>query len=438
MESSTAIQSSPMPLPSEPDKGPTPRKQRHLLLRVLDVVASLRITVVLFALSLVLVFYGTWAQVDRGIWDVVHDYFRNKTIVWIPLKVLFFFRLPPEWSLNEVRIPYPGGQLLGGLLLINLIAAHIVRLKLSWKRAGILILHAGIILMMLGEYFTGEYAVEGMMTIGVGEKTNFVQDNRTHEIAVADVTNSSRTQDDVVAIYMPAIKKRHIRHDDLPFDIEVLEFMPNSLPPRTRKQGEPEQAANGKAKGMFAKEVPIGNGVDANQRVDTPAAIVKLKSKDGKADLGTYLLSYYIDPGDRVSVGDKVYEIALRPKRTYRDYTVYLEKAEERKHPNLEMAKDYSSYIVLDDPKNGVHDMKVRIYMNNPLRYRGEAFFQANMSTASNGELITGLQVVRNEVWSFPVWILPYLSCVVVAIGMLLHFGVNLVGFLQAQTRNIR
>ena len=39
--------------------------------------ASLRLTVVLFALSIFLVFAGTLAQVDHGVWDVVnHSYFR--------------------------------------------------------------------------------------------------------------------------------------------------------------------------------------------------------------------------------------------------------------------------------------------------------------------------------------------------------------------------
>src|SRR5438105_3404222 len=57
---------------------------------LLMAVASLRITVVLFALSLVLVFLGTLAQVDVGIWTVVNHYFRTG-IAWIPFQVFVRF-----------------------------------------------------------------------------------------------------------------------------------------------------------------------------------------------------------------------------------------------------------------------------------------------------------------------------------------------------------
>ena len=55
------------------------------------------------------------------------------------------------------------------LPLLNLLAAHAIRFRLTWSRAGIIMIHAGIIIMMLGEVITGVYAVEGQMIIRVGE-----------------------------------------------------------------------------------------------------------------------------------------------------------------------------------------------------------------------------------------------------------------------------
>src|SRR6185503_6179348 len=50
---------------------------RFTLARVLAFLASLRLTVVLFALSIVLIFIGTLAQKDQDVWRVVNDtYFR--------------------------------------------------------------------------------------------------------------------------------------------------------------------------------------------------------------------------------------------------------------------------------------------------------------------------------------------------------------------------
>ena len=60
-------------------------------MRILTRLADLRITVTLFALSLFLVFYGTLAQVDKGVWTVVSEYFRSP-VVWIPLKTVFLLR----------------------------------------------------------------------------------------------------------------------------------------------------------------------------------------------------------------------------------------------------------------------------------------------------------------------------------------------------------
>jgi hypothetical protein len=61
--------------------------------------------------------------------------------------------------------------------------------------------------------------------------------------------------------------------------------------------------------------------------------------------------------------------------------------------------------------------------MNNPLRYRGETFYQSGFEPDEN---LTILQVVRNDGW-----MLPYLSCMIVGVGMSVHMGSNLTGFLK-------
>jgi hypothetical protein len=159
------------------------RTRKSLAARVLETLASLKLTVALFALSLILVFFGTLAQIDGGTWTVVRDYFRS-FYVWIPLQlVVQFVSVFFSWALSENAhlcgaFPFPGGWTLGGLLLTNLLAAHLARFRLSWKRAGVLILHAGVILMMVGELITGLYAVEGHMAIAEGQTTNVVVHNR--------------------------------------------------------------------------------------------------------------------------------------------------------------------------------------------------------------------------------------------------------------------
>ena len=55
--------------------------------------------------------------------------------------------------------------------------------------------------------------------------------------------------------------------------------------------------------------------------------------------------------------------------------------------------------------------------MNNPVRYRGETFFQSNYSKIqlADGSMseMTGLQVVENAGW-----LIPYVACVLAFWGM--------------------
>jgi hypothetical protein len=93
--------------------------------------ASLRLTVVLLALSMLLVFVGTLAQVDSGIWYVQKRYFHS---LWAWADFALFFPRPAEGGRRiPGGFPIPGGYLLGVLLLVNLAAAYIAKFRLTWK-----------------------------------------------------------------------------------------------------------------------------------------------------------------------------------------------------------------------------------------------------------------------------------------------------------------
>jgi hypothetical protein len=414
---------SPTSHPAEPMPEPNLRKpRRSLAYKVLQACASLRVTVVLFLLSFLLVFWGTWAQVDSSIWTVVNQYFRW-WFVFIPLNIIFFRALPiPE----HIGIPFPGGWTLGALLLTNLLAAHALRFKLSWKRSGIILLHAGLIVMMLGEFFTGVFAIEGRMTIVEGFKSNFVDSDRHSELAIVD--RSDPTVDKEVVIPGSRLKKGAVLSaPELPFDVEVVDYMMNS-DLRKVKAKEVNPATEGI--GLHRIAVPKGEtvGVDPNQSVEIASAYVKLKVKGTGEPLGTYLVSSWYTflnrPADTVSLSGKRYSVSLRPQRTYRDYTIQLSKFQHKKFVGTEVAKDFRSFVrVIEPDKN--ENRSVEIYMNHPLHYRGETFYQSSLHPLTTG---TVLQVVRNFAW----W-LPYLSCVMVACGMLVHFGIILFRFLGVQ-----
>ena len=108
------------------------------LTRLIKFFASLRLTVVLLGLGIVLIFSGTIAQVHLGLYKAQNEFFRSFIVFWQPDNV--------AWKIPVL----PGGYLLGGLLLLNLVAAHTERFSLTRKKAGIWIIHMGLILLLVG------------------------------------------------------------------------------------------------------------------------------------------------------------------------------------------------------------------------------------------------------------------------------------------------
>jgi ResB-like family len=400
---------------------PAPRAARApkgLAMRALERVADLRITVTLFALSLFLVFYGTLAQIDKGVWSVVAEYFRSP-LVWIPLKTVLFRAADVPGA-----IPYPGGWLLGALLFINLVAAHIVSFKPTWRRTGIWLIHSGIVLMMLGEVLTGLFQVEGQMRINVDESTDYVEYPAAPELAVVDTSDVKK--DRVTVVPTARLLRRGLISDEqLPFDIEVVRYMVNSQLADARAS-DANDADRGLGLQLIALERPEGVGVDPDQKIDLAATYVRLKRKGTGESLGTYMLSIELIEPEHIEVDGKRYQVSLRSKRAYRPFTFNLQKLNVAFYLNTDIPKDYSSFIHLSDPKQK-EERDVRISMNNPLTYAGETFYQSGVHQDDMGRWrMTTLQVVRN-----PGWMLPYLSCVLVACGMLFHFGLNLVRFIE-------
>ena len=397
-----------------------PKEARNVALRCLDVAASLRVTVVLFTFAIVLVYYGTWAQKDASIWTVVKEYFRS-LYVWIPLKIVLMH------SVSDIggAILFPGGWLIGALLLINVLAAHAVRFKMTWKRSGIFLIHAGLIIMMLGELVTGLYQIEGHMFIMQGTVSNYVERDRSPELAIVDRSGPD-VDKEIIISPRRVMQGGKIEDEKLPFDVDIVEFMFNTT---WVDPNDKNPATTGIGLQRMATPRVETSGVDQEQRIESQSAYVKLTEKGTGKPLGTFLVStwfaYLQRPMEEVVVGGKRYGIALRMARDYRDYAIQLIQFNHDKYVGTEIAKNFSSKVrVVDlDNKDKAGGRKETIKMNHPLFYQGETFYQASLHPLTTG---TVLQVVRN-----PGWWMPYISCILVTCGMLVHFGMHLSTFLK-------
>ncbi|HEY3897102.1 MAG TPA: cytochrome c biogenesis protein ResB [Chthoniobacter sp.] len=176
---------------------------------------SLRVTVVLLACAIILVFVGTVAQADEGLFQVQERYFRHWYIIGTTL-----------WGHHLPWFVWPGGYTLGFGLLINLIAAHIKRFQWKMSKFGIHLTHLGIIILLVGQLATDMLQVESHMTFMEGDTGNFIESPRHHELVF--VADAGKGNDEVVSVpEAMLVKGKEISHPKLPFKIEVKDYSPN-------------------------------------------------------------------------------------------------------------------------------------------------------------------------------------------------------------------
>src|SRR3954454_6890656 len=141
-----------------------------ILDRIAKFFSSLRLTVVLLACSIVLVWVGTVAQADEGLYQAQTRYFKS----WVVLGFTMFG--------HHVPMIWPGGYLLGTTLLMNLLAAHISRFQFTWKKIGIHVAHSGIILLLVGQLITDIFSRETQVRFSEGETKSFAESPSNYEL----------------------------------------------------------------------------------------------------------------------------------------------------------------------------------------------------------------------------------------------------------------
>lgn len=177
--------------------------------------ASLKVTVVLLLLSTLLVFLGTLAQVNEGLWEAQERWFKS----YVVLK-----RSGDGWWVPPV---FPGGYTLGFSLLFNLIAAHINRFQWSWKKVGIHLTHAGIVLLLIGQLATDMLSRESFVSFEEGQTRDYSEAHRTVELVVLGEPQNGRER--VVSFTEAAVaRKQPLTGPDLPFEIRVNEWGENA------------------------------------------------------------------------------------------------------------------------------------------------------------------------------------------------------------------
>lgn len=366
--------------------------------------SSLKLTVVLLALSMFLVFFATLDQVNLGIWAVQQKYFRSLFVMWF---------IPN----TNVPLPvYPGGYLIGAFLFLNLGAAYVTRFRLNLKKGGLFLSHTGLVILLLGELFTGILQEDYQMNLVEGQTSNYAESFRDIELAVIDTTNPG--YDEVVAIPSGVLEKgAEIQHPRLPFRVIPKAYYRNATPAmRTADSGGPEIAAT---QGIGLQVTVRPARISYRDEVpNTPGGFIEIA--EANKSLGTWVVSTQLGAPQTFAYEGKTWKLVLRPARRYLDFSINLLKVTHEIYAGSDIPRNFSSQVRVQSADKQ-DDHEVRIYMNNPLRYGGLTFYQYQMN-AANGNSV--FQVVRN-----PGWVMPYVACILMGGGLLIQFGQSLFRF---------
>ena len=408
-----------------------------LINKIVGFFTSLKLTVTLLAFSIVLVFVGTLAQADEGLYGAQAHYFKQ----WIVVGAHLFG--------HKVPLILPGGYLLGVLLLVNLISAHIYRFQLTRNKIGIQLAHAGVIVLLVGQLSTDMLAREMQMHFAEGETLNYSESATDYELIFV-------SGGEVTAIPNKLLKPGgELKIDNLPFTIRVKEHWHNSdmnfrAP---MMQNAPPLATNGVALNFDFRKL---DDVKTMDEKNVPTAVLKFLTPD--RSLGTWVASDWTgDPAlveavrngyaqmgagmaqkiagqlvapQTITVDGKSFAFTMRPARVRHSFSLTLLKATHTTYPGTDIPKDFRSRVRIDNPQTG-EKREVEISMNHPLRYGGYTYYQYQMNAGATAQRIgetpnSVLSVVRN-----PGWLTPYIGCAMVGVGLLIQFLQHLTGFVS-------
>jgi hypothetical protein len=374
---------------------------RSIGARLLAFFSSLSLAGVLLCLLALLTFLGTLEQAEHGLYEVQRKYFES----------LFLLH-----DTGPVSLPLPGGALVMGLLFVNILVGGVVRLRRGLSTAGVLTAHLGMLLMLVAGFVKYMTGVEGHVTLYEGDERNWFQSYTETELAIVELRpNGAPTQEWTVADdeLRGAGPGAEVALSGLPFGLEVTHWFDNAT---VMPKGP-----------MFDVEVPVVAGLflqgrpkAAQAERNAPGGYAVVTGPDGIRRTG--LLWAFDSAPWTVQVGERTFALDVRRERYPMPFDVRLDDFKKEDHPGTTMPAWFSSDVTVTDRMSGDDVSRpVLISMNEPLREEGLVLYQASWgpSNARPGDpLFSTLAVVRNPADQW-----PFYSCLVIAAGLLFHFG---------------
>ncbi len=352
--------------------------------------SSIKLTVFCLLWLAVLTVWGTVYQVDNGIYQAQERFFDS-----------IFFRF--------LIFPLPGGMLTMMLLFFNLCVSFFVHYQAGWRMPGLMLTHLGLILLLLGGFFTKVTGLEASVSLLEGEGSNVAVSRSDWEISVAEELHSVR---EIQAVDFSDLKKRkrfHVGNPDLRF--RVVELHRNTSA-RGPKDLTDEQRAE-----LPLSPTGITEFVPKRLAKEPPDNIPGIRLEVEGAKNATEMVLW---GGDQQAAaleledGSAVF-VMLRRKRF--ELPLFMELRDFRRtyYPGSNVPEDYRSLITVYQGEDSQREVVIK--MNHPFRNNGWTFFQQSFAVMDDQAEQSVFAVTRNFGRLIPYW-----GTGVTSLGLALHF----------------
>jgi len=423
---------------------------KSALLKGLMVFASMKLAVVLLVILGLLTWLGTLAQIEDGLWKTQREYFESWGLI---------AELPLSWWGSElgtvdnqwvIKIPLPGAYPVMILLFLNLLVGGMLRLKWQMRNVGVLITHVGIALLLVAGFVKLEYSYSGALALyespksGEGISNRAYQSSRFvsfHDYELALIKDCGDVLEERVIPESALGRARYgtveLKADDLPFTIEVHNFLDNCRPmakgPMVRAT-TPVLKTDATSPGVFLQPTKI-----QPERTRNIAGAYARVMVDGEKEAEGIVWGFELLPDDSrrypftFEVGGDRYALDLRKVVYDLPFSVRLDRFVKRDHPGTIVAADYRSFVTVLD---GSQERESQIYMNTPLRRDEFVIYQTSWGPQKGGRPDGGppwysvFEVAKNPSDQWPMY-----ACFVIGIGLFVHMLMKLTRFLQSSTR---
>jgi hypothetical protein len=363
--------------------------------KILKTIASMKLTVVCLLILVVLVVWGTVYQADHGLYQAQQKFFHS----WFFLVFGFF--------------PLPGTVLVMFVLFFNLVCSLFFRIGFRWSKVGAIITHLGIVVLLVGGFFTFYFSVESSLMIREGETTNASFSRQLWELVVWEKP-SNEMEVDVFHVDTKGLDNGDtIQLEELGLILETKEYHENCTHSRDTASGTSVINVSGI---QALKSKPSSIEISENVAGGVFDIILSSGTKHNQT-----LLLYGGDPSPTmVKVGNRPLVFILRKKKIILPLSITLLDFRMKFYPNSKIPKSYESTVAVKT-KGGV-ERDVVISMNKPLRHSDLTFFQSSYFIAKDGTEYAILAVVKNFGR-----LLPYFSSIIIFLGMVIHFLMMLI-----------